>query len=223
MSAMSHELTPSHQVDNPFASRFVRAGAMRYRDPGTLSSLATVQLMEQLKRVRSGAIEGEHGTGKSTLLNTMASDLEQHFPGGQWVQLTRPIHAGWIAWLKELTGNALVTLRAQSNVELGGVLVIDGAEQLPPGVRALARYRAWMAGQFILITTHSPRRGFVCLYRTSLNRNLIEGMLDELLGPITDEALTLRIRVHFNSLDLSEFSNVRDLWSHMYDWFEARS
>lgn len=206
---------------NPFASRFVRAGAIAYRDPGTLSGIPVGDLLDHLACVRWAAIEGEHGTGKSTLLNTIAPGLQERFPGGKWIQLTRSADRGWLARFRERINNAVVTMRAQSGVRRGGVLVIDGAEQLPPMIGTGVRWRAWIKGQACLITTHSPQPGFTCLHRTSLNRAVMDSMLEELLGSVEDREFAAKIRSVYQSMHPSRFANARDLWSQLYDWVET--
>lgn len=205
---------------NPFASRFVKAGARAYRRPDTLSALFVVDLIDQLELVRFGAIEGDHGTGKSTLLHSMASVLNRRFPGGCWVQLSRDPTFHWSRRAAERIDNAMVTWRTQSLAANGGAFVIDGAEQLPLGVLTCLRIRARFRSQVCLITTHKPQRHFVCLHRTSLNRRLIEAMFGELIRSMADTNLREKTESHFRGLDLSEFANVRDLWSSLYDWVE---
>ena len=205
---------------NPFASRFVKAGVIAYRRPDTLSALSVVDLIDQLERVRFGAIEGDHGTGKSTLLHSMASVLDRRFPGGRWVQLSRDPRFHWSRRVAEKIGNAVVTWRTQSLAANGGAFVIDGAEQLPLGVLTCLRIRARFRSQVCLITTHKPQRHFVCLHRTSLNRRLIDAMFKELIRSMADKNLLEKTQRHFLGLDLSELSNVRDLWSSLYDWVE---
>ncbi|TWT96539.1 ATP-binding protein [Neorhodopirellula pilleata] len=205
---------------NPFASRFVKAGAMVYRHPETLSAIGVLDLVAHLEQVRFGSIEGDHGTGKSTLLHCMATALMQRFPGGQWVQLGRDPAMSWLGRIVQRIDNAVASWRAQTRTAAGGVLVVDGAEQLPPGVLTCLRMRAKFRGQVCLITTHKPRWGFACLHRTSLNQRLVETMFAELVASIPEATVREKIDKHFRTLDLSEFSNVRDLWSSLYDWVE---
>lgn len=193
---------------------------MAYRHPATLSAVSAEELINRLEQVRFGAIQGDHGTGKSTLLHGLASGLDQRFPGGRWVQLNRDPALQYWGRAVERISNAVVTRRTQVSAADGGVLVIDGAEQLPPGILTYLRIHAGSRGPFCLITTHKPQRGFVCLHRTSLNRRLIESMFDELIRSLPDLVFREKIEKHFRTLDLEKFRNVRDLWSSLYDWVE---
>lgn len=219
MSVMSTPPDPSLMQSNPFASRYVRPGALAFRfaSGSPKAAAATPQsIISRLREVRCGAIVGDHGTGKSTLLRELAGQLEQEMPGGQWVQLTQEPGSG----IAHQIASTRVVLRLQKQVERDGVLVIDGGEQLP----ALARWwivaRAQRRGHFCLLTSHRELPGFVTLYRTSLTPALIADLLDELLPPSEDpqrSRLRAELQRHAAAIDLGTINNLRDLWDDLYE------
>ncbi|SMP47875.1 hypothetical protein SAMN06265222_102353 [Neorhodopirellula lusitana] len=238
---------PLAQPSNPFASRFVRPGQLLYRRRDSRDQAGNVvschqnwcaSLIERLRQSGCGVIVGAHGTGKSTLLQSLAPDLTTSMPGGQWVQLHRAIEANQasrtkltgqpirnrlfsgIARLTELRENVQVTLRTQSSVAAGGVLVIDGGEQLPAWTRWLIRRRASTRRHFCLITSHRPLSGFEPLHETTLDPSVVQSLVSELLQTSTHEPLNECIRQHMQKVDFREIDNVRDLWSDLYDLAE---
>jgi len=80
---------PESSAPNPFATRFVSPQCNRYvfADGQDERSVAE-RLSERLRRQRAAAIVGPHGTGKSTLLNSLIPRLREHFADIVWVRLT---------------------------------------------------------------------------------------------------------------------------------------
>lgn len=191
---------------------------MAYRDPKTLKTLDVARLLNQLESVRSAAIVGDHGTGKSTLLHTVAGDLESRFSVGRWVQLTRDIGLSFAERCKELANNIRVTLQEQKSLVDGGVLVIDGAEQLPVWVRATIAKRIQQRGQACLITSHQPVKRFETIYQTSLDPKLIKLLADQLTTECNDLELLASVRERI----AQPIDNARSLWSDLYDVYERR-
>lgn len=182
--------------------------------------------MDSLRRHRCGVIVGDHGTGKSTLLRELAATLADEMPGGQWVQLTLP--EGGSRWhLRETVDNVATVRRLARQTEPGGVLVVDGGEQLP------AVYRMWLSiqikrrGRFCLMTSHASVAGFKTLYQTSLSAELIEELVSELLAhdypvkaPEHERNVSTEVRRYLEGVDLSDVSNLRDLWDDLYEVVE---
>ncbi len=171
-------------------------------------------ILTRLRQNRCGVIVGHHGTGKSTLLRQLAGQLERDMPGGAWIQLTQSL--GY----RDTLGNIRDLMLLRPTVAPGGVLVIDGAEQIP------AIFRRWMARQcrrshqYLLATSHHDLAGFETLYRTGLTPILIHELVDELLSQ-RDRAfapgLRERVRNHLQKINLDEIENLRDLWDELYE------
>jgi hypothetical protein len=176
------------------------------------------RLIDQLKLVRFAVIVGDHGTGKSTLLHTLGRDLELRFPGGRWVQLTRSSGPLISERMFETLSNIRVTFRAQKQVAQGGVLVIDGAEQLPGWARAKVVRNARKWNQLCLITTHDHVKDFETIHETSIDPCVVGSLVVELLKDHHDGPWIESVKERTQH----PITNVRTLWSDLYDEFEIR-
>lgn len=220
--------SPLHS--NPFASRYVRPGELAFRlmregDAGYVQAFCAERqhafiddFVTRLREVCCGAIVGEHGTGKSTLLRELAGRLESEMPGGGWVQLTQTDRVG------KTLGNIRTVSRCLRTVAPGGVLVIDGAEQLPAIVRHWIAKKCRRARQFALMTSHHDLAGFVTLHRTELSPALINGLVHELLSDVhtnVSPSLRAHLQNHLQSVNLGEVRNLRDLWDDLYEVAES--
>ncbi|MCC9641040.1 ATP-binding protein [Rhodopirellula sp. JC740] len=224
---------------NPFSSRFTRPGVLAYRYRAVANDAAVeskgrgdfvARWIQTLRRNRFGLIVGPHGTGKSTLLHDVTPELQSEFPGGQWVQLTGDPRAGFFErWLSRRE-NARAVLRVQRQVAPGGVLVVDGGEQLWSWARFRLRRRIRTAQQFCLMTAHRDLAGFVTIHRTEANENVIRELLRELLKqhPAAESCFQidsrdpgrLILRLPDGSkqiVALDQVTDVRELWSQLYD------
>lgn len=221
---------PPQLYSNPFASRYLRAGELAFRlvDDGATGDAelcCTVQrrdfvdvIVARLREVRCGAIIGDHGTGKSTLLRELAGRLDREMSGGAWVQLTQSNR------VSEILGNVLTVSRCLRAVAPGGVLVIDGAEQLPAIVRQWIARKSQRARQFVLVTSHHNLAGFATLHRTKLSPALINGLVSELLSDANrhvSSALRAHLQSYLKSVKLGEVRNLRDLWNELYEVAES--
>ncbi len=229
---MSTQTPPPQVPSNPFASRYVRPGAIAFR-ASTTTSPSLDSIVSRLREFRCGAIVGNHGTGKSTLLRELAATLQHTMPGGQWVQLTQDVMSPASGWLHQrlhqtraVVTNIRTVLCVQRRVTSGGVLVIDGAEQLPAVCRWLIAVNCRRAGHFCLLTSHHDIAGFETLYRTALSAELIEALLTDLLSPcdhVTNVTLPVHLRQHIATIDLTSVTNLRDLWDELYEVVERNA
>jgi len=126
--------------DNPFATRYVRPGAIRFVMPKHWSADALVS------RLRAnhwqGEITGPHGAGKSTLLATLVPALQRS---------DRLVRAICLA-----DGNWLPAWQVMRNdtADCRRLWVIDGFEQLPRLLRWRWRRRLERREQGLLATAH---------------------------------------------------------------------
>lgn len=204
-------------LNNPFNSRATRPGAIPYRYVSALNDVTNDvarrqtldAVLQVLRSRRFGQIVGPHGTGKSTLLFDWASELAIAFPGGQWIQLTRNTEAGWWAGGRHRLDNRAAVLRLQRSVRSGGLLVIDGGEQLSWLTRRQLRKAIDAAHQYCLITTHRAVAGFATVHQTSTDPVIVRELAAGLLGSNEHPMLS---NIPFESV-----GDVRQLWSTLYD------
>ncbi|MBS0210584.1 MAG: hypothetical protein JSS27_16695 [Planctomycetes bacterium] len=125
---------------NPFATRYVRPGALRYRFADG-QSLGDV-LAELARCQYRAAIVGPHGAGKSTLL----ADLQQALADQGWQVIRFELHDGQRrlpAWPE-----------ASRTADQPTIVTVDGYEQLSRWqawrLRRITTYRGWG----LLVTSH---------------------------------------------------------------------
>lgn len=189
--------------ENPFASRFVRPGALPFVYPADLSA---PQLISRLaERAWQGAIVGGHGSGKSALLLDLFAEAQR---AGR-----RPWHVVLQAGQRRLP----LPLEAIAACGPQGLLLIDGYEQLGRWYRwRLARY-CRRAGVGRLVTTHTPCElpTLIVLQPTlDLMRKLVRQLSGGQPLPISDEEIVAAYT--------AAGGNVREALFALYDLFEER-
>jgi hypothetical protein len=174
-AAMTPNESPS---GNPFATRFVRPGAIPYLFP---SGDSVERLIARLAECGwRGEIVGPHGSGKSTLLASLVEALER---GGQNVVVYR---------LREGERRLPKTTCAVATLSRGALVVVDGYEQLPWWRRWALRRVCSRRGLGLLVTTHTPT-GLPLLWQTSIDVLTVERVVAHLLvGDPTAAALISR-------------------------------
>ena len=196
--------TAPHHFANPFSSRHVRPGRLqpltaetKIRDLPAL--MATIRAAGG-----SAAIEGSHGTGKSTLMVALAGELAS---------------AGRLAGNLQLrsTRDCLTALGLVWRAEPGSTVCLDGWERLGwPGslaVRCLARMR----GCDLLVTSHRPT-GLPLSIVLAGSLRLLRAIVAELPdhgGLIQDQDLVTAFARHEG--------NLREALCDLYDRFEERA
>jgi hypothetical protein len=189
---------------NPFATRFVRPGALPYLFPpgvsvsGLLDRLATAGWR--------GEIVGPHGSGKSTLLAALVPAIEQT---GRKVILVQ-LHDGE----RRLPRDADRRVRASTHPT---ALVIDGYEQLPWWRRRWIEWRCRRRGIGLLITSHRSIR-LPELTQTRIEMATAQQIVAQLLAGcqeiITPEEVAECVARHGDDL--------RETLFELYDLFQAR-
>ncbi len=133
----------SHLRRNPFATRYVASARLMPRDSrGMILDLPS--LVTRLADIGgSGAIEGPHGTGKSTLLFHLSQSVASQ---------SRPVVRARLRSRRD----GLAVLRSLRSTPRGGLACIDSWELLGTAGRTLARWMARGLGIGLLVTSHGP-------------------------------------------------------------------
>jgi hypothetical protein len=195
-------------ASNPFASRWVRPGAVPFFFP---PGQGVVALVERLRAMDwRGQIVGGHGTGKSTLLAALLPELRR--VGRQPLLVT--LHGGRRTMPSEAWATLRQTERSGGTVQV----IVDSYEQLPLLHRFRLRGRCWWRGHGLLVTTHM-NVGLPELFRTEVTRELAGRVLEHLLAGaeqlVSEAELSERLRAHGG--------NLRQALFDLYDVHEMRS
>lgn len=197
--AMSTEPRPI-AVTNPFATRWVRPGALPYHFPPG-ESLAT--LVERLQAQHGwGEIVGPHGSGKSTLLAALRPGLEQQGRRVVWFEL----HDGQRRLPIALTA---IEITPETTV------IVDGYEQLSWWQAWRLRRHVRRHGGGLVVTTHRPS-GLPRLYETHTSLSLAEELTHELLAVHPSRVTDADVARLFAATQ----GDVRELFFRLYDVHE---
>ncbi len=215
-------------ADNPFSTCFVRPENGNYRFPNGRNAYETGErLLQLLKRSGTAAIIGQHGTGKSTLLQTLAEPLHQEFDRLKWVQLTR------FSDNRPAVDSVRRFLAAHRSNRYRCCLIIDGFEQLgwAERFRLVAPTRAarfcWRApanrhlGPSLVVTAHRPQLGISTFYRTGWCDEVVDAMTTDKLSELSPAERETMLQVAAQrKVTARHGQNVRDYWFMLYDEYE---
>ena len=178
MTEPAEPFRSSDVAGNPFATRWVRPGALPFQFPPDQSADTLVA------RLRThgwrGQIVGPHGSGKSTLLHTLRPELAR---------------AGREVVTYSLAGGQrrLNVSSAQRREWMAATLVvIDGFEQLNCWNRLRWRWQCRRAGAGLLVTTHSDV-GLPTIAETTVNFH-IKNLVDKLGANDRTHAVMIALR-----------------------------
>jgi energy-coupling factor transporter ATP-binding protein EcfA2 len=163
---------------------------------------------------RRSVIVGPHGSGKSTLLHALQKQLIQANPASydadHLIRVT--LRQG------ESHGEVWSGL---SRCPAGGLLMLDGSEQLSFLERlwlmAVARSRKIS----LLLTSHRPLLGFLEIYRTRPQEEVARRLAETLL--VDFPQLQTEMMREFDRQWPACQGNVRQLWATLYDHFEKQN
>jgi hypothetical protein len=195
------------RTTNPFATRWVRPGAISYQfSDGFEADQLVARLRDQKWR---GRIVGPHGSGKSTLLATLIAAIEKY--GRKVVHIT--LHDRQRSLPRSFSDSILQAPHA-------AVTVIDGYEQLGRFARLrlgrICRRRG--CGLVISVHTESAARGIPLLFRTHTAQETVAQLIERFLpshqGIIALADISASYEAHAG--------NVRETFFALYDLFERR-
>jgi len=183
-------------ASNPFATRFIRPGAIEYLYSADQSSEA---LIEQLRAQNwQGQIIGPHGSGKSTLVAALAAEL---VAAGRKVVQTKGLEP-------RATNEVL-----DSNTQV----IVDGFEQLSWWARRTVKQHCRRRGAGLLVTAHTDV-GLPTLIRTEPTLELASAIVNRLLPagdvPIEPDDIARAYE--------SAGGNIREMLFGLYDVYQVR-
>jgi hypothetical protein len=208
-------IVPPSRSDNPFATCWVRPGALTYQFPTPMTAEKLVAtLAEQSWR---GAIVGPHGSGKTTLLETLkpvllAAGCRVHamvLRNGQ-----KRLPAEFLEAV--FASHSATSSRTEYSLSPGGLLfVVDGYEQLGwlPRLQLDQICRRRRAG--LLVTAHTPC-GIPTLIQLAPALSLVEQLVWELRSKVS----TPVTKTHVAASHACHGSNVREIFFALYDQHE---
>ena len=185
---------------NPFATRFIKPGALAFLfPPGESATL----LVERLRGFDwQGEIVAPHGSGKSTLL----AELEPHLLAANRTIVRVTLHNG-----EAKLPAILDSWRTWNDHTL---IVVDGFEQLSWWSRTKLAWRCHQQGAGRLVTSHATT-GLPGLLRLKTDMDLAERVVRKL--GVTEEVLSRETIA--KTLAACE-GNLRETLFQLYDWYE---
>lgn len=148
---------------NPFATRFIRPGAIPFL---FLDGDSAEAIVERLKSNNwRGQIIGEHGSGKSTLVAALVPLIEA---------------AGRRAVMIKIgPGERRIVGLQTPSLSPSTQLIIDGYEQLSWWSRLTVRYLIWRTGAGFLVTAHADV-GLPAVYQTKATEEVAAVVVEKL-------------------------------------------
>lgn len=195
--------TMPHQP-NPFSTRFVRPGAIPFHFPENQSADSLVETLRDHHWL--GEIIGPHGTGKSTLLETLIPALES---AGR-----RVIHLKLTASAPKLTIAQCFGNQWNRQTQV----IVDGYEQLGVLARATLAARRRLSGAGMLITAHQSC-DFPRLYSTAVDEHLAKALVEHLVANTDAHFTPQQIATALQTSG----GNFRDALFRLYDLYESRN
>ncbi len=198
---------------NPFSTRYIQPGAISYEcfDGGSVPRLADRIVNLPSKR---GGIIGPHGSGKSTLVASLVSEIRSIRPESQ-------IHQLRFSTDQSASRSLCKSVRGWTP---GSIAILDGYEQLKFWSRVLVERTARSRSICILATAHQPIRGFETIWETSVNESSSQWVVEKLLQQFGSPDA---IRELLQSEDWARSrekhgQNLRESLFDMYDWWHQK-
>ena len=201
-----------HPATNPFATRWIRPGAIPYLfdDASTLAALVHRLRINHWR----GAIVGPHGSGKSTLLATLVQTLTD---AGRQVIVVR-LHGGQRRLpIAPQEFRRLRPCDTTCHGRVGRVLAVDGYEQLNRWQRWRLSWHCRRQDCGLLITSHT-KCSLPVVWETVTSLDLVERLITDCLPPHDGRITEVDIRQAWRR----HGANVREALFELYNVFEAR-
>jgi len=198
-------------VTNPFATRWVRPGALHYHFANGTSAAAVVERLK--KNCWRGAIVGPHGSGKSALLLSLIPLIET---AGRRVEAIS-LHDRERALSAEFTG----AIRGKDGLGPAPMLpVVDGYEQLGWWARRSLGAMCRRDDCGLLVTVHREiaAGGLPILYRTQADLETVQYIIDHELPAHGGLIQPADVAIAF----AAAHGNTREALFSLYDLFERR-
>ncbi|MFN3148993.1 hypothetical protein [Bremerella sp.] len=182
---------------NPFSTRFTRPGTIPFIFPGEYSLESIVAAFDQ--PAAQAAIVGPHGSGKSSLLETLSQ---------KWLEV------GLVEQRVRLTASRKHNPLRLGSLDATSLLVIDGFEQLSFWKQQWVRWRCQRKRTRLLVTAHRDC-GLPIVLRTQPSWTLALKLSSMLLScDVTPYETELR------SLWEEEPGDIRVYFFRLYHWCE---
>lgn len=201
---------------NPFATRFIRPGAIEYLFPTGQSAASLVEKFG--KQDWRGEIVGPHGSGKSTLVAALVPELER---AGR--KLVRRVIRKDADGKQEASGMEVVppkytaVMAGSKKWDSATLLVLDGIEQLSWWWRRRVRAECRRRGAGLLVTTHQPL-DLPLLFRTQPSEALAQQIVEQLLAADDSPVKPADVAAAFKASG----GNLREMLFTLYDVHQSR-
>ena len=199
---------------NPFSTRFIQPGALPYEFFGQTNANALAQRLLSLRSKR-GMIVGPHGSGKSTLVQSLFEPISLLAPAAR-------LHP--LRFSSDKVTNR-IALRERKNWANGSIVILDGYEQLPFWTRMFVEWMVRGKAATLLVTMHKPRLGFELLWQTTTDNRTAEWVIGQLLPENEREETIVRLMrsPDWTASRMRNGENLRESLFDMYDWWQKDS
>ena len=223
-------------ISNPFATRYTRPDALEYLFPPNAGADSLIARLRE--SAWWGQITGPHGSGKSTLVQTLlphveaagrAVDFYAFHPEHPPLTATSPASGPPMHSDSDQpgeSGHASRCFRAKSFAGLRRAsitgwkpitqIVVDGYEQLGWLQRTWLKWHCRRRGAGLLVTAHDDM-GLPPLWQTETSAELTQRVVARLLGESDAEWLD---EDHVERLLATHGGNLREVLFAMYDLYE---
>ena len=199
-------------ASNPFSTRYTKPGALRYRFH---DQQAVEELLGCLVKGKANLIVGPHGTGKTTLLQSLLEVLNDTFPSVCILKLDG-VYQGWRSRIRVAVDRLRRIFSALQSLPRESLLILDGVEQLGFISRQIILQSASVRRVTVLATSHRPMLGMQVVHQTTINSKLIRELLDQLLKGSSEE-MNAKVEAWIANDDLDQILNLREFWFELYD------